>query len=79
MMNTRADLSSTAASSRRTLFPCIQTSWGDAMNRNQQATPVDEGVDPSNEKIVLDQIKVPTEEKKPLRNNRGTSESNSEK
>jgi hypothetical protein len=49
------------------------------MNRNQQARPVDEGVDPSNEKIVLDQIKVPTEEKKPSRNERGTSESNSEK
>jgi len=35
--------------------------------------------DPSNEQIVLDQIKIPTEEKKPSRNERGTSESNSEK
>ena len=49
------------------------------MSRNQQATPVDEGVDPSNEKIVLDQIKVPTEERKPSRNDKGTSESNSKK
>jgi len=49
------------------------------MSRNEQTRPVDEGVDPSNEKIVLDRIKVPTEKKKPSRNETGTSYPNSEK
>jgi hypothetical protein len=49
------------------------------MSKNQQARPVDEGVDASNEKIVLDQIKVPAEEKKPSPNEKSPPESTSKK
>jgi len=38
------------------------------MNKNRPTRPVDEGVDPSNEKIVLDQIKAPAEQKQLPRN-----------
>jgi hypothetical protein len=49
------------------------------MEKNPQARPVDEGVDPSNEKIVLDQLKVPTEKKEPSRNEKSPRQSNSTK
>jgi hypothetical protein len=49
------------------------------MDKNQQARPVDEGVDASNEKVILDQIKVPAEEKKPSRNEKSHPKSNSKK
>jgi hypothetical protein len=33
------------------------------MAKHPQPRPVEEGVDPSNEEIILDQIKVPAEKK----------------
>ena len=72
-------LRSRAASSGHHRSPLHRTSWGDAMSRNQQTRPLDEGIDPSNEKIVLDQIKLSTEEKRPSRNGMGPSESDSTK
>jgi hypothetical protein len=36
----------------------------DAMNKNQPTRPVEEGVDPSNEKIFLDRLKTADKDKK---------------
>jgi hypothetical protein len=36
----------------------------DAMNKNQPTRPVEEGVDPLNEKIFLDRLKTADKEKK---------------
>jgi hypothetical protein len=61
------------------LVPASKQTEVDAMDKNQQARPVDEGVDASNEKVILDQIKVPAEEKKPSRNEKSHPKSNSKK
>jgi hypothetical protein len=47
------------------------------MGKKQQPRPVDEGVDASNEKVVLEQIKVASGEKKPSRNEKSSPGSNS--
>ena len=49
------------------------------MNKNRPARPVDEGIDPSNEKIILDQIKVPAEEKQLPRKKKSAPELESTK
>jgi len=38
------------------------------MKEHRPAKPLEEGIDPSNEKIVREQIKEPATEKKPPRN-----------
>jgi len=37
------------------------------MKKHRPAKPIEEGIDPSNDKIVLEKIKEPTTEKKPPR------------
>ena len=49
------------------------------MEKKQSQRPVEEGVDPSNEEIILDQIKVPAEEKKPSPEQKDSQATNSRK
>ena len=49
------------------------------MKEHQPAKPLEEGIDPSNDKIVLEKIKEPTTENKPVRDEETDRESGSRK
>ena len=49
------------------------------MKEHRPAKPLEEGIDPSNDKIVLEKIKEPTMEKKPSRDEKKDPEVDSRK